>query len=42
MHVLQLVCLCLCLGLLWLRPRSLAAAVTRGLAVLCKLAVATR
>ena len=37
---------CLCLGLLWLRPRPLAAsvvaAVTPGLAVLFKLAVATR
>jgi hypothetical protein len=39
-RVLQLVCLCL--GLLWLRPRPLAAAVTPGLAVLFTLAVATR
>jgi hypothetical protein len=42
--VLRLVCLCV--GLLWLRPRPLAvavvAAVTPGLAVLFKLAVAAR
>jgi hypothetical protein len=44
MRVLQLVCMCL--GLLWLRPRPLAAAVvagvTPGLGVLFKLAMATR
>jgi hypothetical protein len=43
-RVLQVVCLCL--GLLWLWPRPLAAAVvavvTPGLAVLFKLAVAAR
>ena len=45
MPVLPLVCLCL--GLLWLRPRPVAAAVvvaglTPGLAVLSTLASATR